>query len=110
MEVKIFRGKSEHYESKAPVLKMCNCGEIFQWINNASASKTDINTQNSIPWLKLTSFVDHGNLPHPWTTPMTSSLSSIYLLKVSLCFHREKNNNKKRKDKLEKNEYHLSYK
>lgn len=52
--------------------------------------KTHISTWNSIPWLKLTSFIDHKNLPRAWTAFMGSIVSGTRLLNVSLCFRRKK--------------------
>lgn len=66
--------------------------------------KTHISTWNSIHWLKLTSFIDHRNLPHPWTTFMGSIIRGTHLLK-EVCASIGKK--KLDKYKLEKNEYHL---
>jgi len=52
--------------------------------------KTHISTWNSIPWLKLMSFIDHRNLPRPRTAFMGSIKSGLRLLTVNLCFHRKK--------------------
>lgn len=54
-------------------------------------TKMHISTENSIPWLKLTSLTDHRNLPCPWTTFMASTVSSLCFLKVILRFLRGKN-------------------